>query len=496
MLKDAYREAVDGWIFLVMVIFAGVVVLIVGSTSFTPLAPEDSLPRMITQTSGPGGGFSQMGVVRPDRGQSSRTGIFFYTLAVSDMKFEAKSAQPWQTKGTFKLEFISNPFAGGGAEVDNTKEPKEVKKIEGANPFSNAFRMAVEYWGTKPRNPDNPGEKDQVTPYSDELAADFVKYQLRTVAGIDVASLTKLDEGKYQVAINGSISQKEWLHEPGLFFNALPLEFLRSPLGQLIYRVESTLLNGIGAWVLLLTGVIVTAAFIPNMLRKGTIDLWLTKPISRITLLLYKYLGGLLFVFLLTAGTVGSIWLVIGLRTGVWNTGVLFSVFGITFYFAILYACSTLFGVLTRNVIVSIVTTMIFWCVLFLIGFGYNLVTALKNIDNQGQRQAQMKKGQDEKEPKSEAPANDEPKEEASGKKVIGQIHSVFKVLNTITPRTNDLDTLTTMLISKNLQTEAEQQQAISAAKGVEWWEVILVSGIWIGIFLGLALLRFTTRSY
>ena len=44
--------------------------------------------------------------------------------------------------------------------------------------------------------------------------------------------------------------------------------------------------------------------------------------------------GGLLFVLLLTTFTVGGVWLVIGLRTGVWAPGLLYCIFGITFYFA------------------------------------------------------------------------------------------------------------------------------------------------------------------
>ena len=43
----------------------------------------------------------------------------------------------------------------------------------------------------------------------------------------------------------------------------------------------------------------------------------------------------------------------LGLRTGIWAPGVLIDIFGITFYFALLYAVSVLFGVLTRSPIVA-----------------------------------------------------------------------------------------------------------------------------------------------
>ncbi len=57
---------------------------------------------------------------------------------------------------------------------------------------------------------------------------------------------------------------------------------------------------------------------------------------------------------MLTAVAVGGVWVVVGLRTGVWSPGLLYSVGGITFYFAILYSVSTLFGVLTRSTLVAI----------------------------------------------------------------------------------------------------------------------------------------------
>ena len=84
---------------------------------------------------------------------------------------------------------------------------------------------------------------------------------------------------------------------------------------------------------------------------------------------------GLLFVFLLCVVTVGGVWLVVGLRTGVWSPGVLVSIFGITFYFAILYACSTLFGVLSRNAIVCIVVTIVFFPPIGFIAILLNLPT-------------------------------------------------------------------------------------------------------------------------
>src|SRR5436305_6463134 len=101
---------------------------------------------------------------------------------------------------------------------------------------------------------------------------------------------------------------------------------MNSTVSQAVYGMENTLVNGLGAWFILLLGVVVTAFFIPNMLRKGSIDLLLTKPLHRATLLLFKYIGGLLFVFLNLLVVVVGIWLVFGLRTGIWSWGFLVSI--------------------------------------------------------------------------------------------------------------------------------------------------------------------------
>jgi ABC-type transport system involved in multi-copper enzyme maturation permease subunit len=256
--------------------------------------------------------------------------------------------------------------------------------------------------------------------------------------------------------------------------------------------------------VLQLAGVIDTAGFIPNMLRKGAIDLLLTKPMSRPLILIFKYLGGMLFVFLLTTFTVGGVWVAIGLRTGVWAPGLLYCIFGVTFYFAILYACSTLFGVLTRNAIVSIVVTIVFWFVVWLIGTIHNTVTVLDNLEVQRERPASAKKadekadnGKTEKGKTNEGEDNSTTeRDEMAAPRVPKALVQTFDILNAVTPRTKDLDTLTTKLISQDLLSPAEQRQAGLKLRDLNWGEVLGVAGAYIALFLGLAMLRFVTRSY
>jgi len=485
MLKDSYREAVDGWILFIMLIFSGVVILLVASASFTPVEPEDALPRMVLG--------EDMRRVYADGGNSKRVGIFLYQVNMSDVVVGSKGAKPWETEARFTISFSSAGFGPAGVEVDDAKKPQDAKQIEGGGLFSNSFQAAAIYWAKKPGTLEKPK-------YTEELGKEFATHQLQNVAGLNVSAIEQISPGKYRVTTSGAKSRNDWVHKPSLFFGLVPMSFLSGTLGSLVYLIESTLVNGIGAWIIMLTGVVVTAGFVPNLLRKGNIDLWLTKPISRVLILIYKYLGGLMFVFLLTSWTICGIWLAIGLRTGIWNTGLLTCVFGVTFYFAILYACSTLFGVLTRNAIVSIATTLVFWCALWVIGFGHNLIQRLDNADIQ--RTSQRTRAPANPEAKNKKQADDKDSGSNAGEVEVvdtaipSWLVTTSDVLNRTTPRTNDLDTLTTLLIAKGLVSDAEMKQAERAAGEVVWGEVIGVSCAWIGIFLGLALLRFTTRSY
>src|SRR5205814_8418581 len=69
-----------------------------------------------------------------------------------------------------------------------------------------------------------------------------------------------------------------------------------------------------------------------------------------------------------TAIAIVVVLLTLSLRSVIWAPGFLMSIPVITFSFAILYALSTLFGVLTRSPITAILLTVLFWFFLFLLG--------------------------------------------------------------------------------------------------------------------------------
>jgi ABC-type transport system involved in multi-copper enzyme maturation permease subunit len=154
-----------------------------------------------------------------------------------------------------------------------------------------------------------------------------------------------------------------------------------TPVGSEVFLLEDWVIGGFGAGIAMLLASVVTSFYIPNMLRKGTIDLLLAKPIPRWLLLVYKYVGGLLFMFLNTIVVVVGIWLVLGMRSGLWGTGFLVMIPVLTFQFAIFYAVSTVTGVTTRSPIVCILAACFAWAVLFVVGWGYRVVDGLRELD-------------------------------------------------------------------------------------------------------------------
>ncbi len=71
----------------------------------------------------------------------------------------------------------------------------------------------------------------------------------------------------------------------------------------------------------MLLSIFATASIVPNALEKGSIDLLLSKPISRTEILVGKFLGGSLMVFLNIAYYIIGMWFIVSLTTGYWNAG-------------------------------------------------------------------------------------------------------------------------------------------------------------------------------
>ena len=100
-----------------------------------------------------------------------------------------------------------------------------------------------------------------------------------------------------------------------------------------------------------------TAHLVPRLQEKGTIDLYLSRPVGRVRLLLSRYVGGLLLAAANLAYLIGAIWLIIIWKTKVVHPRFLLGGLVILFTIATLLALAFLIGVVTSSTAVSLMGT-------------------------------------------------------------------------------------------------------------------------------------------
>jgi ABC-type transport system involved in multi-copper enzyme maturation permease subunit len=100
-----------------------------------------------------------------------------------------------------------------------------------------------------------------------------------------------------------------------------------------------------------------TAHLVPRMQEKGTIDLYLSRPVGRVKLLLSRYVAGLLLAASNVLYLMISVWAIVAWKTGVMNARFLFAGLIIMLVIATLLAFAFLVGVITSSTAVSIMTT-------------------------------------------------------------------------------------------------------------------------------------------
>ena len=164
-----------------------------------------------------------------------------------------------------------------------------------------------------------------------------------------------------------------YLHwEVGLALPFAPEE-LNPRINTFVVGLLAVLLGGGGVFVALL----VTASMIPQTFEAGSVDLLLSKPVHRSWLFLAKFFGGCAFIAINAAYFIIGLWLLLGLRIGLWNHSILWAIPLYLFLFAIYYGVSALAGLIWRNAIISVVMAVVFWFVCFLLGTS---VTTIEQI--------------------------------------------------------------------------------------------------------------------
>ena len=135
-------------------------------------------------------------------------------------------------------------------------------------------------------------------------------------------------------------------------------------VGKSINSIVVTIIINPLANLGLLLAIFSSASFVPVMLEKGNIDIFLSKPISRVQLLIGKYLGVVLYVFINIFIFITGIWLIISFKFAYWDASFLTLAALITFTFAVLYALIVFFGVLTKSSILGMMVAYLIFLIL------------------------------------------------------------------------------------------------------------------------------------
>jgi ABC-type transport system involved in multi-copper enzyme maturation permease subunit len=411
ILRDSLREALDSKVIYVMFGLSGLVILFVLTLTFEPASTETMLQSLTTK--GAGG--------RDNDFRLSRAGP-----AISLTGFTTMRGEPDSPDAEVRASFVLSMHDKEGRKLPILDPPQAILAL-----LKQLFAKVEE---------------------SELLKIDDLRHVRPKDGHVDESPF----DFPFEVDLKpAALTRRLWPHHVSLFFGAAPIG-APAPVPFVLLIVSGTVVT-LGAWVSILVSVIITGFFVPNMLRKGAIDLLLVKPIHRWALLLYKYLGGLTFIFLNTAFVVLGVWLALGLRSGLWANGFLLTIFAITFYFAVLYAVSVLFAVLTESVVASILLTCGIWVLLSVIGTVYQFL----EISDR----------------------------ESAARDVVRAIHAVV-------PRTSDLSTLMQDLIYRDLFSGRTADRNIRLPGAINWAESIGVSCAFIAVMLSLSCWRFATRDY
>lgn len=133
-----------------------------------------------------------------------------------------------------------------------------------------------------------------------------------------------------------------------------PLPFGPEILKEVLQAVLAGMISVIFGWLGTVVAIIVTASIMPRTFEPGEITLLLSKPISRPGLYVARFLGGCAFTLVNVAYLLVGLWLIAGLRFGIWNHGLLLGIPVYVFLFAVYFSVSALVGVRWGNAIIAV----------------------------------------------------------------------------------------------------------------------------------------------
>lgn len=127
-------------------------------------------------------------------------------------------------------------------------------------------------------------------------------------------------------------------------------------LEKIVFAVQG-LVAGAAYWLGILLALFASGPIFTTLLKKGHIDLLLSKPLSR-TRLLTGHIGGVWLTMLgLSVYLLGGIWLIMSIKAEIWNPRFLLAILIVLSMFAVMYGVIVAIGAFTRSTALSLIVT-------------------------------------------------------------------------------------------------------------------------------------------
>jgi ABC-type transport system involved in multi-copper enzyme maturation permease subunit len=127
-------------------------------------------------------------------------------------------------------------------------------------------------------------------------------------------------------------------------------------LEELVVQVEAVVAGG-AYWVGILLALFASAPLFTTLVDEGHIDLLLSKPTARWQLLGGHVLGVWLTMLGLSVYLLGGVWLLMSVKSGVWNLPFLLAILVVVALFAVMYGVVVLVGTWTESTALSLIVT-------------------------------------------------------------------------------------------------------------------------------------------
>lgn len=129
------------------------------------------------------------------------------------------------------------------------------------------------------------------------------------------------------------------------------------PVAQLVRNTYGGIATFLYTWEMFFA-VFASAGLTAHVLEPGRIELLLSKPVSRLHILLGRFAGNVLVIACNVAYLVLGIWIIFGIKTGIWGKEFLWSIATTVFTFAVLLTVVVLVGVVFESTAVATIVAV------------------------------------------------------------------------------------------------------------------------------------------